>query len=649
MRTLCFYFIRKVTAANILICFLLSVLEFLYTVNSYSQNQKEIDSLKFIIANRKDDTIKLNTLAALNEAIQDRNEKIKGYKQQIVLSFKLKDYEQACIAYYNLGYFGFESKNYTTAENYYNEAVKIAKQTNNNFMMGRLCNMMMMLNDKKGDMATAMQYLQKGERLLIQVNKKVNLTRLYCNASVVYLNHNMMAQTLSYARKAYATAKSSGELEPVTTASWFLANRLQMIGKYDSAIYFFSQGLHIAQQLGMIYTQGDMLFGLSGVYSDLKNYNTSRDYLKKAIIKYDSVNVPDRKIECEESLAYLNFMSKDFEVVKSYIHLREKSFTEDSINNKQYVYKWLANLALIDNNVEDWQKYYTKYEQADAIKTNDKLQKTMLEMEAKYNLSKKENELLQKDAENRNRLWIISALALAMLSIIIIAVTQYRNYKSRQKIEIQNAIIEKQNALEEERSRIAADMHDDVGAGLSRIRYITSAIKDGKNISTADMDKIMSLSDESVEKMNEIIWSLNQGNRNLAELIYHVRSQCATMVSNANLEFICELPAAIPQINIGWSESRNIFMLVKEAVNNAVKHAAATIISLDFSFQNNFLITVADNGKGYNTASANKDGNGLKNYEKRTASLNGTFSIKAGDNIGTKVMFHFTIANQQTT
>lgn len=103
----------------------------------------------------------------------------------------------------------------------------------------------------------------------------------------------------------------------------------------------------------------------------------------------------------------------------------------------------------------------------------------------------------------------------------------------RQQLKKQQAILEKERALTEERSRIAADMHRDVGAGLSRIRYITAAMRD-KLDKSDDIDKIVSLSDESVEKMNEIIWALNQGNQQLDELIYYTRSQCSEMVSNAS-------------------------------------------------------------------------------------------------------------------
>jgi len=235
-----------------------------------------------------------------------------------------------------------------------------------------------------------------------------------------------------------------------------------------------------------------------------------------------------------------------------------------------------------------------------------------------------------------NTTWFI---ALCFATGIFITWSFIRLYYQR-KLEKQKALLEKEKALDAERNRIAADMHDDVGAGLSRIRYITSAVKDAQNISAADIDKIMNLSDESVEKMNEIIWSLNQGNRTIEELIYHIRSQCASTVSNANIIFNCELPNNIPAANMGWNEGRNIYMLTKEAVNNAVKHAQATFVSLDFSFTHHLLtITVADNGKGFNIADARKEGNGLNNYKKRISALNGTYHIDTINTRGTRIVF----------
>lgn len=257
-------------------------------------------------------------------------------------------------------------------------------------------------------MNTAISYLNKAEQLMIKANKMVNLTKLYCNASETYQNHQLNSKALEYARKAYTTAQLSGDLEPMTTASWYLGYNLQMTGKTDSAIYYFLQGLHIAQKLEMPYTEGDMLRGLSDVYAELKDYTTAKDYLNKAIVKYTSVNVPDRILECEESLAYLDFMNKDFDKVKKYMLIRKKKNIADSLKNNRYVSKWLANLALINNDVEGWKDNYSKYEQADIALTDEKIQKNILEIEAKYNLKKKQSELLQKDTENHKRLWIIT-------------------------------------------------------------------------------------------------------------------------------------------------------------------------------------------------------------------------------------------------
>ena len=154
------------------------------------------------------------------------------------------------------------------------------------------------------------------------------------------------------------------------------------------------------------------------------------------------------------------------------------------------------------------------------------------------------------------------------------------------------------------------------------------------------MDKILSLSDESVEKMNEIIWSLNRGDSSLEELIYHIRSQVATMVSNASLVFTYRIPEAIPVKSLNWNTSRHIYLLTKEAVNNALKHAEASVIHLQFEMQDSQLsISVADNGKGFDKTIARRDGNGLKSYEKRTASLNGTYQIRPADGGGTVVSF----------
>lgn len=236
-------------------------------------------------------------------------------------------------------------------------------------------------------------------------------------------------------------------------------------------------------------------------------------------------------------------------------------------------------------------------------------------------------------------IWFKITLILCIALLFFAAIRYYL----RQQLRKQQAVIEGKKALDEERSRIAADMHDDVGAGLSRIRYITSALKEGKGLSTEDMDKILSLSDDSVERMNEIIWSLNQGNQQLDELIYHIRSQCAEMVSNAGLAFSFELPENIPHKTMDWKNCRNIYLLVKEAVNNAIKHSGANLVSIECRISDTLEFAVTDNGNGFDLSSVKVNGNGLINFEKRIHKLNGQFQLHSNPGEGTTIIFNIPI------
>ena len=226
-----------------------------------------------------------------------------------------------------------------------------------------------------------------------------------------------------------------------------------------------------------------------------------------------------------------------------------------------------------------------------------------------------------------------------MILVIALLVFAAIRYYLNQQLKKQQAILENEKAITQERNRIAADMHDDVGAGLSRIRYITASIKEKKDISDADIDKIVSLSDESVEKMNEIIWALNQGNQQLDELIYYTRSQCSEMVSNAGLLFSFELPENIPNKILDWKDCRNIYLLVKESVNNAIKHAGATSIIIECIITDQLQFSITDDGKGFDQGSIKENGNGLLNFKKRIEKLNGTYRLNSSSGNGTQIIF----------
>ena len=236
-----------------------------------------------------------------------------------------------------------------------------------------------------------------------------------------------------------------------------------------------------------------------------------------------------------------------------------------------------------------------------------------------------------------NKSWWFIALIILTASLVVWLLI--RAYYQR-RIEKQKAVIEKQTALVNERSRIAADMHDDLGAGLSRIRYMSAGMKSEIKDEglKKDFDKIISGSDELVDKMNEIIWALNNSDEQLEDVLYYIRSQCSEMLDEAGIKLETIMPETIPQKILNSEEKRNLYLVVKEAVHNVIKHAEASTVYIVMKIENTLNINITDNGKGFDINESLLKGNGMGNYKKRMSSLKGTVSIRS-DNTGTSVVF----------
>jgi signal transduction histidine kinase len=194
------------------------------------------------------------------------------------------------------------------------------------------------------------------------------------------------------------------------------------------------------------------------------------------------------------------------------------------------------------------------------------------------------------------------------------------------KIRRQKREFEKQQAIEKERTRIATDMHDDLGAGLSRIKFLSQSILNKKikdEIIKTELEKITSFSDEMSEKMGEIVWALNEKNDTLADLIAYTRSYAVEYLANHDIQCEANTPLHLPVTFITGEMRRNIFLSVKECLHNIVKHAKATKVCFSVQLDGNMQIVIHDNGKGIDWDNRRAFSNGLENINKRMREING--------------------------
>jgi len=212
------------------------------------------------------------------------------------------------------------------------------------------------------------------------------------------------------------------------------------------------------------------------------------------------------------------------------------------------------------------------------------------------------------------------------------------------KLAKQKAAMELEQALKLERARISAELHDDIGGGLSTIRILSETNKyfspAGLNIES--LDKISTHSKELLQKMTEIVWSLNIKNDSLEQLITYIRYHTVKQFDEVNLLNRFEIPEDIPSITVEGIKRRHIQLLVKESINNIIRHADASFVKASISISDRLVFTIHDNGKGIHFNSSTR-GNGLGNIKSLAEAVHGMVVFE--NNNGTMMRFSVLLKN----
>ncbi|WP_228400728.1 sensor histidine kinase [Chryseobacterium taeanense] len=221
---------------------------------------------------------------------------------------------------------------------------------------------------------------------------------------------------------------------------------------------------------------------------------------------------------------------------------------------------------------------------------------------------------------------------------------QLLNLKEKQlkESEHQNQLLqkelEKQKLIEKERERISHDMHDDLGAGISALKLQAEFLKqraendDLKN----DIDEMLKTSEEMNLSMREMLWSLNSGNDTLGNFIDYAKMYAQNFLKKTKILIITESENIDEETAVSTEQRRNLFLCLKEALNNAYKHSQSDQIKLSFIQKDKeFMMRISDNGIGINHEEP--EGNGLRNMKRRMQEQNGHCEITTEN--GTHLFF----------
>ncbi|HYG24348.1 MAG TPA: two-component regulator propeller domain-containing protein [Verrucomicrobiae bacterium] len=233
--------------------------------------------------------------------------------------------------------------------------------------------------------------------------------------------------------------------------------------------------------------------------------------------------------------------------------------------------------------------------------------------------------------------WFLALVTVVTLGLIVGTV----HYLSTQRLQRELAELKRQEELEKERARIARDLHDQLGANLTQVALLGELAEADKELPEEVEGHARQITDtarETTKALDEIVWAVNPSNDTLDGLVNYLCKYAQEYFELAGLRYRIEVPAELPKLTLEPEVRHNVFLAAKEAVNNVIKHAAASAAWLRLHLEpGRFTLEIEDDGKGPAGMNQKTGRNGLRNMRKRLEDIGGSFSIDPAATKGTRV------------
>ena len=465
---------------------------------------------------------------------------------------------------------------------------------------------------------------QKNNRMLMMA---------YSNVSMLYLSLIQYDKALEYARKQYTLAVSEDNRDEIAYACAPIIDLFSQKGQADSMEKYVNRMKWACEG-----TQDPnlplMLANETGAMLIAQNRE------REAILYFKKAAKLSREMNDRES-----YLQSNLNIGFAFLHLKlpaealgplsiAHSIIADMGNpqKEMEIVKCLAEAHSGVGNFKEAYRYQLRYQLLSDGQLNYKTQEAIHQMEAKYQSEKKQASinLLNKDnalkasvavqRTNERNLVLLSSLAILGFGLFL-----GNRYMARRKLASEKEVLEN-------RLRLSADLHDDVGATLSSISIYTEAIK--TKLKNNEPERVMELvnkigenSRETISTLGDIVWNLNPINDSAERLFNRMESTATILLSAQNtvLDF-----SADPQLfgfDFSLEAKQNIYLIFKETINNAAKYAHASEVKVAIKKTGNELeMAISDNGKGFDV-SEKSEGNGLRNIRLRTEALGGAAQI----------------------
>ncbi|WP_460557656.1 tetratricopeptide repeat-containing sensor histidine kinase [Ferruginibacter profundus] len=626
-----------------------------------AQTSKVIDSIEKILPQQKDTTLvkSYNELTWQYRNV-DKDKAIAYGNKAVELGRQLNFKKGIAQAYNDMGILYYDKQDFSTAISLYHQAYLIRTELKDDKGVAALYNKIGIVYQKQARFDSALMYAQKALALYEQLKDKVGISYSLNNMGIVNQNVGNIDEALKYQEQSIAIKEEIHDQLGLAGSYVNVGNIYLLKKNIPKAREFYEKAELICRKIGDPEYLSNSINNLSAIYQKIGDYKKALPLAQESFDIRTKLGDTKGQVSCLINMGSILTASQQYKQAeeKYLLGLRLADTLVSCLPEKVKLYDGLSSLYDLTG---DYKKAAAMarltIQYKDSIFTAD-LNKQFSEMETKYQTAKKDqqieaqqNEITQKKYELiKKQYWLYGSIAVFLFSILL-GYSYYKRYQLKQEKKLQAEVMKQQDmatkavivAEENERKRIAADLHDGVGQMMSAAKMNLSAFENEipfkDEIQKNNFEKIISLVDEGCKEIRSVSHQMMPN------------ALLKSGLASAVKEFIDKIDSRILKINL-YTEGLNerldgnvetvLYRVIQECVNNVIKHSGAN--SLDISLikdKDGIAATIEDNGKGFNSKDKEKfEGIGLKNISSRIGFLKGTVDFDSSPGNGTLVAIH---------
>lgn len=575
--------------------------------------------------------INLDSLRSITASNQPYTEKINA-RIHIIQFFSLKNFDS------------------TLAEG--DIALQLARKNNDSVSVAEIKRFIGVASYFKGKYDVAARNYYEAAVILEKVNDQKRLAPLYNEIAKLYRKTRDLDKSLSNYNKAaaiYARLKDSAGIQMILNESGVV---FEYRGDYTEALNRYNQARELAESIRDSMAVSYALSNIAGVYVIQKKFTEAetnllqvlkiRQQLKDSFaiaLTYSDLGVMmNAKGDYAKAISYLNESNRLAETLK-YLELQSNNYNE------------LATAAEKQGHYQEAYHYFLKRSaMRDSLFAMEKTRQ-IAELNARYETAKKEQRIQEQQSKLRMQNFLFVGIGGLVLLTGLLIHSQYKKYKLRQDAKLKTELMQQQElavkavieAEENERQRIAKDLHDGVGQMMSAAKMNLSAFESEAKFNDEDqkrsLQKVIELVDESCKEVRTVSHlmmpnALLKNNLDAAVRDFINKLNHSSLRTHVHTEGLEE--------RLDSNTETVLYRVIQECVNNTIKHADATTLDISLIRDKDGISgTIEDNGKGFDSSNKeNFEGIGLRNIITRIEYLKGTVDFDSAPGRGTVVAFH---------